>query len=150
MRAESPDTLDVFPLDFGRSGQKTRSISLATSQNRIIRISCPIFSFDPLPSQAGLFACVLELGLVSLLAQCGPFHVASSSRADWIRTHPDLPKLPVPKTLDQLQRLPRDLPHIFGFDRQVSEAGHPFVAGNHQATAEPRGSVCTWRTARHK
>lgn len=60
-----------------------------------------------------------------------------------IRTHPDLPKLPVPKTLDELQRLARDLPHVLSFNRQVCEAGHPLVAGDHQAAAEPGGPVCT-------
>lgn len=74
--------------------------------------------------------------------RCPPSLWAPTSGAGWIRTHPDLPKLPVPKTLDQLQRLPWDLPHVFGFDRQVGEAGHPFVAGNHQAAAETRGPVC--------
>lgn len=78
---------------------------------------------------------------MSLLAQRGPFNVASFSGGDWIHTHPDLPKLPVPKTLDELQRFPWDLPHIFGFDRQVGQARHPFVAGNHQATAETSSSV---------
>lgn len=99
----------------------------------------------PLPSQARLYSFVFRLSLVSLLVQCGPFLVTSSSGGDWIHTHPDLPKLPIPKALDELQRLPWDLPHIFRFDGQVSEAGHPFVAGNHQATAEPGGSVCTQR-----
>ncbi|TNN85422.1 hypothetical protein EYF80_004444 [Liparis tanakae] len=76
-------------------------------------------------------------------ADSAPSMRPSSSGGDWLRTHPDLPKLPVSEPLDELQRLPRDLPHVFGFNGQVGEARHPFMAGNHQATAEPGGSVCT-------
>ena len=72
-----------------------------------------------IPSQVGLLSHVLELVWCLCWLSVAPFHVASSSRVDWIRTHPNLPKLPVPKTLDELQRLPRNLPHVFGFDRQV-------------------------------
>lgn len=90
-----------------------------------------------------------SFGLFQLL-QCASFPATSSSGSDRIRTHPDLPKLPIPKALDELQRLPWNLPHVFRFDGQVSEAGHPFVAGNHQATAEPGGSFCARRAAVQK
>lgn len=106
-----------------------------------------MFSFDRTHQIIGL---CFGLCLVSPSALCGSFRVAPLLGGDSIRTHPNLPKLPIPETLDQLQRLPWDLPHVFGFDGQVSEAGHAFVAGNHQATAEPRGSICTQHTATRK
>lgn len=56
-----------------------------------------------------------------------------------IRTHPDLSELAVAETLDELQRLPRDLPHVFGFDGQVGQTGHAFVARHDQSAAQPRG-----------
>lgn len=52
-------------------------------------------------------------------------------------THPNLPELAVAQALYKLQWLPWDLPHIFGFDRQVGKPWHPFVARDHQATAKP-------------
>lgn len=54
-----------------------------------------------------------------------------------IRTHPDLSKLAVAETFDELQRLPRDLPHVFGLDGQVSKTRHAFVARCDQAAAQP-------------
>ena len=43
------------------------------------------------------------------------------------------------QALDELQGLPGDLPHVFGFDGQVGEAGHALVARDDQAAAQPRG-----------
>lgn len=54
-----------------------------------------------------------------------------------IRTHPDLPKLAIAKTFDELQRLPRDLPRVFGFDGQVSQTRHALVARHDQSAAQP-------------
>ena len=53
-----------------------------------------------------------------------------------VHTHPDLSELAVPETFDELQRLSRDLPHVFGFDGQVGEAGHALVARHNQAAAQ--------------
>lgn len=53
-----------------------------------------------------------------------------------IHTHPDLSKLAIAETFDELQRLPRDLPHIFGFDGQVGQTGHAFVARHDQPATQ--------------
>lgn len=64
--------------------------------------------------------------------------LAGCCLAQWKgHTHPNLPELAVAQALYELQWLPRNLPHIFGFDRQVSEPWHPFVARDDQATAKP-------------
>lgn len=52
-----------------------------------------------------------------------------------IRTHPDLSELAVPQALDELKRLPRDFPHVFGFDGQIGKARHAFVTGDYQSAA---------------
>lgn len=66
------------------------------------------------------------------------FCIVPKEDAKKIRTHPDLPKLAVAETFDELQRLPWDLPHVFGFDGQVGQAGHAFVARHDQSAAQPR------------
>jgi len=55
-----------------------------------------------------------------------------------LRTHPDLSELAVAETLDELQRLPRDLPHVFGFDGQVGQTRHAFVTRYDESAAQPR------------
>lgn len=53
-----------------------------------------------------------------------------------IRTHPDLSELAIAETFDELQRLSRDLPYVFGFDGQVGQTRHAFVARNDQSAAQ--------------
>ncbi|KAI4802196.1 hypothetical protein KUCAC02_020050 [Chaenocephalus aceratus] len=89
------------------------------------------------PSEARLVACVWCLCWLSVAPSMWPL------LPEAIRTHPDLPKLPVPKTLDELQRLARDLPHVLSFNGQVCEAGHPLVAGTTKRQQSPGGPVCT-------
>lgn len=55
-----------------------------------------------------------------------------------IHTHPDLSELAIAETLDELQRLPRDLPHVFGFDGEVGQTRHAFVARHDETAAQPR------------
>lgn len=53
-----------------------------------------------------------------------------------IHTHPDFSKLAIAEAFNKLQRLPRDLPHVFGFDRQVGQTRHAFVARHDQSAAQ--------------
>lgn len=73
----------------------------------------------------------------ALLTAAGHFLSAARGK-EKVHTHPDLPKLAVPQTFDELQRLSRDLPHVFGFDGQVGQTRHAFVARHDQAAAQPR------------
>lgn len=57
-------------------------------------------------------------------------------------THPHFPELPVAQLLEQLQGLAGDLPHVFGFDRQVGQFGGPLGARHGQAAAQPGRPLC--------
>lgn len=84
------------------------------------------FLIHPIQLQIILYVRLLSL----LLAEQCCFLVTPFSGGDLIPTHPDLPKLPIPETLDKMHRLPRNLPDVLGFYAQVGKARHPFVAGN--------------------
>lgn len=60
-------------------------------------------------------------------------------------THPHFPELPVAQLLQQLQGLAGDLPHVFGFDRQVGQLWGPFGARHGQAAAQPGRPLCAPR-----
>lgn len=57
-------------------------------------------------------------------------------------THPHFPKLPVAQLLEELEGLAGDLPHIFGFDREVGQFGRSFMARHGQAAAQPSRPLC--------
>lgn len=57
-------------------------------------------------------------------------------------THPDFPELPIAQFLEELEGLAGDLPHVFGFDREVGQLGRSFVARHGQAAAQPSCPLC--------
>lgn len=57
-------------------------------------------------------------------------------------THPHFPELPVAQLLEELEGLAGDLPHVFGFDREVGQLGRSLVARHGQAAAQPGRPLC--------